>query len=108
MRALPLVLLLLSSPAMAGKTDPTWNPPARFDHAFAGQVTIHRLPQMTIVDVCANLIGKRSFIQHGCSRLEGNLCTVWIVNKTYMDATPEAVLRHEIGHCNGWPASHPD
>jgi hypothetical protein len=104
-----LLCLLLASPAIAGKTDTTWNPPTRFDHPYSGTMIIHRLPQAQIVKTCADVIGKRSMIQHGCSSLpKDNRCEIWIVEKTYMGASPESVLRHEIGHCNGWPGNHPD
>lgn len=104
-----LVCLLMTSPSWAGKTDPTWNPPARFDHAYSGKLIVHRLPQPRIVEVCEKVVGKRSMIQHGCSAIPvNNRCEVWIVDKTYMDATPKAVLRHERGHCNGWGPDHPD
>jgi hypothetical protein len=93
--------------AVAGKNDAEWNPPDRFDHPFSGKITLYRLPQKEVVRVCQNMPGA-SLKQHGCSLLEGNKCTVVIVNKTFMGATPESVLRHEIGHCKGWPASHPD
>lgn len=107
--AIVLVCLLGAPPAIAGKTDPTWNPPARFDHSYSGKMIVHRLPQAQIINVCAKVLGKRSMIQHGCSAKPKNgRCEIWIVDKTYMSATPEAVLRHERGHCNGWPANHPN
>ncbi len=108
-RALALVFfcLLAAGPSLAGINDPTWNPPARFDHPYSGRLIVHRLPQAQIVDVCTKVLGIRSFNRHGCSSYKGNRCEVWIVDKTYMQATPEAVLRHETGHCNGWPADHP-
>jgi hypothetical protein len=105
--ALLLVCLLLASPAWAGKTDATWNPPVRFDHPFTGKLTLYRLPQKEVVRICQNMPGA-SLQQHGCSQLVGNRCTVVIINKTFMGAAPASVLRHEIGHCNGWPANHPD
>jgi hypothetical protein len=106
--AVLMACLLMASPAMAGKTDPTWNPPKRFDHAYPGKLVVHRMPQTQIVNVCEKLLGKRSMIQHGCSVPPKNSrCEIWIVDKTYMGATPEAVIRHETGHCNGWPADHP-
>jgi hypothetical protein len=111
LRALALVFFCLAmvGPSFAGKMDPTWNPPARFDHPYSGKLIIHRLPQPQIVDVCEKLLGKRSMIQHGCStKPQNGRCEIWIVDKTYMRATPRAVLRHEVGHCNGWPSDHPD
>ena len=102
-----LSALLICSQAYAGKNDAEWNPPKRFDHPFKGKLTLYRLPQKEVVRVCQNMPGA-SLQQHGCSELKGNHCTVVIVDKTYMGATPKSVLRHELGHCNGWPASHPN
>ncbi|TIL88945.1 MAG: hypothetical protein E5Y73_22280 [Mesorhizobium sp.] len=111
-----LVVLFLSfSLAMAGKNDAEWNPPARFDHAYTGQLTVRYLPQKKVVTACAKLFAeykvatKSSFTQRGCSAITNKTsCTVIVIDKTFGLATPKAVLRHEIGPCNGWSASHPD
>jgi hypothetical protein len=109
MRELLAVIMCMAMPsvALAGKYDTTWNPPARFDHAFGGKLILYRLPQKEVVRVCQNMPGA-GMLQHGCSELKGDTCTVITINKTFMGATPAAVLRHEIGHCNGWPSNHPD
>lgn len=104
-----LIVLAASNAANAGINDPEWNPPARFDHPYKGTLIIHRMPQSAVVEACANLMGIRSLQRHGCSAFpKNNRCEIWIVDKAYMGATPEAVLRHEIGHCNGWPSDHPN
>jgi hypothetical protein len=109
------ISLAMANIAMAGKNDPEWNPPTRFDHAYSGQLTVRYLPQKQVVTACAKLfaeykVAAKSFPnQHGCSAITSpTSCIVIVVDKTYALATPKAVLRHEIGHCNGWPASHPD
>ncbi len=82
---------------------------ARFDHPYSGKLIVHRLPQARIVDVCTKLTGERSLARHGCSTFpKDSRCEIWIIDKAYMGATPKAVLRHEVGHCNGWPGDHPD
>lgn len=110
-----LVCLLMTSPSWAGKTDPEWNPPARFDHPYAGKLTVRYLPQKQVVSACSKLFSEykvsatASLVQRGCSAITSDTsCTVIVVDKTYMGATPKAVLRHESGHCNGWPANHPN
>ncbi|MER9776800.1 hypothetical protein [Mesorhizobium sp. M0220] len=115
-RFLLLVVLSLSpSLALAGKNDSEWNPPARFDHVYVGKLTVHYLPQNQVVMACAKLFAeykvaaKSSFTQRGCAAITSKTsCTVIVVDKIYALATPKAVLRHEIAHCNGWAASHPD
>lgn len=115
MLRLALVALLISTPALAGKHDASWNPPARFDNAYTGKLTVHYLPQKQVVVACANLFAKykveakTTFAQRGCAAITGKTsCTVIVIEKIYALATPKAVLRHELGHCNGWPANHPD
>lgn len=100
---------------MAGKNDAEWNPPARFDHAYPGKLTVIRLPQKQVVAACAKLFAQykvaatSSLVQRGCSAVtSATSCTVVLIDKPFALATPKAVLRHELGHCNGWPASHPD
>lgn len=105
----------MANTAIAGKSDPEWNPPSRFDHAYSGKLTAIYLPQKQVVKACANIFAKykvaaKSFpSQRGCSAITSKTsCTVIVIDKPYALATPKAVLRHELGHCNGWPASHPD
>lgn len=104
--------LLCAAPAFAGREDPEWNPPARFDFPYPGKMIIRYLPQPKVVEECHRLgNGKRERMmdQRGCAkRLSPNVCVVVIVDKTYKRATPSAVLRHEQGHCNLWPSDHPD
>lgn len=110
-----VVLFLSPSLAMAGKNDAEWNPPARFDHAYTGKLTIRYLPQKQVVTACEKLFAKykiaakSSLAQRGCAAITSKTsCTVIVIEKIYALATPKAVLRHEIGHCNGWSANHPD
>lgn len=109
------VSLLLLAPAHAGKDDAEWNPPARFDHPYKGELLVRRIPQESVVEACRVLfsIYRVPAMSHpeqrGCSILTSkHSCLVVTIDEPYMRATPESVLRHEIGHCNGWPADHPD
>jgi len=116
MRTVLAALVLLGwSSAFAGVNDPTWKPPRRFDHAFAGKLTIKRLPQREVERACRALFVKHKIpvgsvtSWRGCSLpVSKRSCTIIVVNKTFMRATPAAVIRHEVGHCNGWPANHPN
>lgn len=109
------IALAAANTAVAGKNDAEWNPPARFDHAYSGKLTIRYLPQKQVVSACAKLFAKYRVAatsypnQHGCSAITSDTsCTVIVIDKMFAFATPKAVLRHEIGHCNGWPSNHPD
>lgn len=105
----------MANTAMAGRLDPEWNPPKRFDHAYPGKLTVRYLPQSQVVKACTKLFekykiaSKTTLRQHGCAAITSKTsCIVIAINKPYALATPKAVVRHETGHCNGWPASHPD
>lgn len=107
--------LLMAGPALAGKNDPTWDPPAIFDHAFKGRITEIRLSQPLVNSRCLSLAKDHGFTlltsmeQRGCAaRTFTGSCVIVTVNKTYKGATPAAVRRHELGHCAGWPANHPE
>lgn len=109
-----VIYFILASGAAAGQRDTEWNPPAPYDHPYSGRLIERSLPQPLIQKACDRLFArygvtsKTSFNQHGCSAFRGKVCEVIVPNRTFMGATPEAVRRHEIGHCNGWPASHPN
>lgn len=113
MRAL-IALLLLSSQALAGPHDPEWNPPARYDHPYQGELTVLQLPQPVVRKTCQQLFSQFGYSdtthkeQRGCAIPREGHCLIVTIDKTYKGTTPEAVKRHEAGHCNGWSASHPN
>jgi hypothetical protein len=100
--------------SFAGLHDPEWNPPARFDHPYDGELTVMKLPQPLLQNVCRQLFPQFGYSdtthkdQRGCSIPRDGHCLVVTIDKPFNGATPDAVLRHERGHCNGWPANHPD
>lgn len=113
---------LASSPNIVMISDPithpggsvTWTPPKRYDHPFDGVETIRRLPKSQVPGACARLfkeagldisVGPR---QMGCAVYRGNKGTIIVIDKPVGGITPDAVIRHERGHLNGWPADHPD
>lgn len=109
--------MLLPGLATAGLHDPEWNPPERFDHAYSGKLNLHRVPAADVTKTCkamADFYGYKSDMpDHGCSHLDwnkelGNFCEVIIPIGPVQRATPNAILRHEVGHCNGWPGDHPN
>jgi len=76
-------------------------PPAQYDHPFHGQVIEQRLSQLEILFLC-----------HGptvaCSWVSKGVCHVVIANSEQDDRAIALMRQHEIGHCNGWPGSHPN
>nr|WMC99348.1 hypothetical protein RAR13_11890 [Aminobacter aminovorans] len=112
-----LLFLLSAGAAHAGKDDAEWNPPARFSGPYKGELTLRYLPPEQVFPVCAKMLTEANGSDtgtypgmRGCSvRSEnGAKCSVVVSSKPVNKATPEAILRHEIGHCNGWPFAHPD
>lgn len=74
-------------------------PPDIYDHPFQGELQIISVPPLIAKEYCS---------QHGVAcviSLEKGRCVV-ILNTEY-HAQREAIIRHETGHCNGWPNHHP-
>lgn len=86
----------------------TWSPPEPYDGQYTGQLTVVRVPQAKVVEMCRELIEGVTEKQKGCAVWRGNSCHVVIIDRIYRGSRPIDVLRHELGHCNGWPADHPE
>ena len=107
------ILLAVTSVILVnGPNDATWNPPARFDHPFVGELQVLKLDQIQVALMCATMLGVPfdNYMQ-GCSErivLESGKvkCTVIIPKTRVLRASPKAILRHELGHCNGWGRDH--
>jgi hypothetical protein len=106
-------IALLPVNTFAGMNDAEWNPPARFDHAYSGKLTVKRLQPSAVEGACSQLMGEKytpGRKRRGCARWWTNpdRCTVILIDRPAYGTTPKAVFRHEIGHCNRWPQDHPD
>lgn len=81
-------------------------PPAIYDHTFRGTLRIHHHRMGEVNSYC---LGTPVY---GCSPIGGikGVCDIRIVTPG-IDGIEKSfymrVLRHEIAHCNGWPAGHP-
>jgi hypothetical protein len=93
--------------AMLNQIFPTLIPPAEYDHPFQGVVMITRLDRAALI--------KRCVLPNawGCAHHNGPSCEVTIgidemlVTTTGIRVPWQDIYRHEIAHCNGWPAHHP-
>ncbi len=98
---------LLPGFAQAAAFQP-WNPPARFDHAYSGRITF--------------VYGKsnyplRCWNAYACTYSNypaPGQCLMYmpwrdevIVGIKFDLPSWNTLLRHERGHCNGWPGNHP-
>jgi hypothetical protein len=92
--------------AALGQLFPTLIPPAEYDHAFVGVVMVRRLDKEALAKRCVvpNALG--------CAHHNGPTCEVTIGNDELLVWNDirvpwQAIYRHEIAHCNGWPWNHP-
>lgn len=81
-------------------------PPARYDHPFTGALIVHRIDRSNVWAECSRN-GEQAMRKDaaGCAFHEGTTCTIYLATKTRR-APLDAILRHEIAHCNGWGANH--
>lgn len=111
-----LVLILAFLGAIPAHADDherlTWNPPVRYDHPFPGTLIEERLPRADVLNVCPKLLDQfriKGEVTRGCSVLiRPDVCLIVYIDRPYHGTLPEAVRRHEIGHCDGWGADHPN
>jgi hypothetical protein len=80
-------------------------PPAEFDHVYIGTVRINQLQDIEHAKR-HGCIGVRPV---ACATVYAGVCVIWMIPDDQIRANglaPEIVLRHEMGHCNGWGADH--
>jgi hypothetical protein len=101
--AIIIAALLVSSAAHAQYVNGAGLPPTEYDHPYKGKLTVTVMEDdTTIFENC------RISLIACAKRREGN-CTIFVRDAQYIKRRgydPDWVMRHEIGHCNGWPASH--
>lgn len=84
-------------------------PPVEYDKPYKGKLTVETVPdQETLARFCgaAYVPGKTL----GCASHDATSCRVLLVPDEIIKArgwTRALMLRHELGHCNGWPGDHP-
>src|SRR5262245_55792194 len=98
-------------PIVTGEDTTPLLPPPEFDKPFTGTFMLFHGESVAEVAHFCNREGRTIL---GCSRrfvIAGEaFCRVmvapdYVIQRQGID--PAHVLRHEIGHCNGWPGSHP-
>lgn len=105
-----LFMLLTSGDALAQDTLFSWDPPARYSRPYEGNLVEIALPPSEITAFCVKY-GRMEYRGEvrGCSWTPyPGTCIIVYPDRLWWGVTPpEAVKRHEIGHCNGWPHDHP-
>jgi hypothetical protein len=84
-------------------------PPAEYDHPYQGKLEVVTGTQEQTRNVCGH---PNEIFIGGCAVPNANgpnTCTIFRVRDEelkLMNWTANLVMRHEIGHCNGWPEDH--
>lgn len=108
--ALLLACFLPAGLALAAPRDlpqpHAWAPPARYNHAPRGPMVVREYPRHKVGEICGMLTKVRA---DGCAMPNWRgKCIVYMPPRSSLSpARWAALLRHERGHCNGWPAHHP-
>jgi hypothetical protein len=82
-------------------------PPLEFDHPYLGNLVVTRVETRADVQKVCGL----DHPAMACAIPDAKFvyCKIFLVGDDVIAAggiTPEIAMRHEIGHCNGWPADH--
>jgi hypothetical protein len=87
-------------------------PPAIYDHAYAGNLSVEILSLEALRARCIALGSKPSKLDiiYGCAKHDAGIwCLIVLpeVNGWWISQRDQDELRtHELAHCNGWPADH--
>jgi hypothetical protein len=78
-------------------------PPPEYDKPYTGKLTKRFAPLADIPKLCG---GPGKF---ACARVGSDACDIVIaeLGGTITLALQNVLIRHELGHCNGWPGDHP-
>jgi len=119
MTRLILTILVLTLSSAHAQSD-NWSklpflPPPQYDHPYAGELIINRVgPEVGVALSCptANFVTGRAIACNLRTIGPGpkERCEIFIAADSVIASvglTFDLVLRHEIGHCNGWPGDHP-
>src|SRR5262249_46009977 len=84
-------------------------PSSQYDHPYDGLVGERRIPVAEARVICDSLGAS-----HSSADAPGGVACAWLSDKTCFIilsddelAPVDTYRRHEIAHCNGWPADHP-
>ena len=98
-------------PAPAPKPAPSLIlPPPEYDKHYLGDLTIRLVDSVENLAIACKwpLVRPNSL---GCASVHVDHCIIYLVQDDVMRLrgwNTGIVLRHELGHCNGWPPDHPD
>lgn len=77
-------------------------PPTQYNHPYNGQVIERVMPEAEVRVLCTSRGASGPFV--ACAWVSDGACYIVLPND---EPAPVATYRrHEIAHCNGWPADH--
>jgi hypothetical protein len=86
-------------------------PPSQYNHPYDGLVDERVMPVAEVRVLCTSLGASHSSAD---ASAPGGVACAWVSDDTCFIILPDDELapvdtyrRHEIAHCNGWPADHP-
>jgi hypothetical protein len=110
---LPVLLLLTSCvipipivipvPPDLARVAADLEPSAQYNHPYNGQVIERVMPEAEVRSVCLSM--GLDLLTVACSSQGNGTCYILLPNDG--QASVSTYRRHEIAHCNGWPANHP-
>lgn len=86
------------APSTTGYSAPP--PPAQYDHAYTGKLAVYDVTPEQFSFHC-------KYTAEACAFSFNNYSECHIYIKQGTRYSRASLMRHELGHCNGWPGSHP-
>ena len=93
--------------AVAARSPRRWLPPDEYDYPYPGSLRIIEIS--TREEMERHCPPPPGLFRIACARRDGNSCTIFHPPEDVIkrgNLTLNIVMRHEIGHCNGWPQDH--
>ncbi len=100
------ILLLLTScvnSALTVRSLAELEPPEQYNHPYDGPVVERVMPVTEVRALCMSMGAPSSGL--ACGWVTRDIC--FIILPSDGQAPVPVYRRHEIAHCNGWPANHP-
>jgi len=95
-----LVVALLVAPRAVAASG---LPPAQYDRPYKGHLTIETVANVAAVRAVCGLAKVNACAFHGTG-IDIAVCRIILPKDKLGD---KLLMRHELGHCNGWPNHHP-
>ncbi len=78
-------------------------PPPQYDYPYQGEVVINYVLSPDEMNRRCYGVGRQII---ACAFTGDGHCTILIWSQVASEQRP-TLIRHELAHCNGWPAHHP-